>query len=277
MKIRFALLLTILLAAASSQAAKAKAALPSPDYAGVFLDACEFELDSLVIGADTLRIFIRSGPEAHAWKKRSGDTVFYGDRWAFLHVKLMGKPAYLFGEWAMAPPAKWNEATYMEMIPKAKLAKGKSYGPVPLDKGILACQEGAPSRDSLFRKGLGYAIVFADITLREFDISDHNLSDLYRIKGVDKKGIGELEIDWRSLPDLTYQLGEMELEEKLKAKTGRNEVYVKDLEAIGYGNALIFIPLEWKHVEALQLTSEQLEQMGAKAKYTAEQVEEFLR
>lgn len=86
------------------------------------------------------------------------------------------------------------------------------------------------------------------------------MSDLYRIPGIESR-ISELEIDWRDLPELAHLLREPELPQKLRDKTGRNEFFVKDFEAQGWYSVVRFIPLSSTHIEALKLTSEQIEEM----------------
>jgi hypothetical protein len=100
--------------------------------------------------------------------------------------------------------------------------------------------------------------------LKEFG-GDLVMSDLYRISGLEDR-IGELEIDWRDLPELSHVLREPDLQEKLQAKTGRNEFYVKDFEAQGWSTALRVLPLTQAHFMALNLTSEQIEELIAKAR-----------
>jgi hypothetical protein len=178
-------------------------------------------------------------------------------------------------DFSMAHSAPFVRQSYMRKNPPAFLFLVALVAITPSAAPANPCQ---PASDSLSQEVsqecLDYSARAREklyIMMRDFDLSGFKLGDLYRIKGIEDR-IGELEIDWRDLPDLSYSLGVMDLEERLQEKTGRNEFYVKDFEALGLLHVVEFIPLSSSHLEALKLTAQQLEEMGAKAKYSDEDI-----
>lgn len=142
---RFAAVLIVclpLLSACVAGKGRAKPASSRGDSTGVFVDACRNMMDSVTLTVDTLYTHETDFAMPFPMPVRSGDTVFYSGVVGFLRQPAAkGSWRYFFGYCHRCDRDDWDGAMWIEVVPKAAMASGKTYRKGVVPPGIFTCEE----------------------------------------------------------------------------------------------------------------------------------------
>lgn len=228
---------------------------------GTFIERCGNRSDSIQVRKNSLRFFQPKGKlkgtvkETRTLFKTSQveDTVFFGDT-AYFYGMVNGKsPRFFIGENVGRGMKKF---VYMEVILLDSLAKDKPYKQV-FSKGsnLILCEQGEPEIPKFF----------VQLILDGYDFEHLSISDLFKVKTARDRFM-ELEIDFMYLDDVSHVFDRVDLEAKLREKTKDKPLQVKHFVDLGKEGALRLIPLTRQQLEFMQLSPEQLLELGAKPK-----------